>query len=51
MQTKLLFVGHTHVPKYYVLDKSNSPATIEMTSHINYDDKIQLKKIKAIYSI
>lgn len=47
MKTKLLFVGHTHVPKYYVLDKSNSPATIEMTSHINYDYKIQLEENKS----
>ncbi|HZK57341.1 MAG TPA: metallophosphoesterase family protein [Clostridia bacterium] len=46
METQLLFVGHTHVPKYFISNGDNSPANIEMVSGINYKQEIQLQENK-----
>ncbi len=47
METQLLFIGHTHVPQYFILHKDNSPEDIEMVSKINYKREIQLQKNKS----
>ncbi|MGB4312170.1 MAG: metallophosphoesterase family protein [Natronincolaceae bacterium] len=44
METQLLFIGHTHVPQYFILNEDNTPADIETVSDINYKQAIQLQK-------
>ncbi len=46
METQLLFIGHTHVPQYFILHENNSPENIELISKINYKQEIQLQKNK-----
>lgn len=47
METKLLFVGHTHVPQYFILHGDNSIENIEMISDIDYKREIQLQENKS----
>ena len=47
METQLLFIGHTHVPRYFVLHKDSSPEDIEMVTKINYKREIQLQENKS----
>lgn len=44
METQLLFVGHTHVPQYFILHKNDS--NIEEVFRINYKREIQLQENK-----
>ncbi|MFW5648041.1 MAG: metallophosphoesterase family protein [Candidatus Alkaliphilus sp. MAG34] len=46
METQLLFIGHTHVPQYFISNGDNSFADIEMVSDIDYKREIQLQKGK-----
>lgn len=47
MKTQLLFIGHTHVPQYFVLHKDNSSENIKMISEINYKQEIGLQENKS----
>ena len=47
METQLLFIGHTHVPQYFILHKSGSPENIEIISEIDYKQEIQLQENKS----
>lgn len=44
MKTQLLFVGHTHVPQYFVADKNSSMLNIKMINDIDYEKEIKLSK-------
>ncbi len=46
METQLLFIGHTHVPKYFILHRNDSSENIEMISEINYKQEVQLQENK-----
>ena len=46
METQLLFIGHTHVPQYFILHGEGSPDTIEIIFEINYRREIQLQENK-----
>lgn len=49
METQLLFVGHTHVPQYFIRhgdSLSGNLENIEMVSKINYKREIQLQENK-----
>ena len=46
METQLLFIGHTHIPQYFILHKNDSSEDIEIVSKINYKREIQLQENK-----
>ncbi len=46
METQLLFIGHTHIPQYFILHKNDSSEDIEIISKINYKREIQLQENK-----